>query len=327
MDAVVYRRGIRRDAGRRRPRGDDGHGDRFRTQLRQGAPEAGHDNRPPPRQQGRLSGRGLPAARRGDADPSAVHARTKPDRLLRAQHRGRQCGRDEPNPGRRAHSGLLPARETFVGRPAGDPLRPGDGTVRTNDAQNLRRLQRRKPRKGAAAVRRCRGAGSGPKLRADHRLPRQGVDSGRQRLALLLDAAFRRGRPMGHAPGGQADPFVRRQGLRTEHHGAEGGARSAAVPFRLPDLRRLLHGQHRNALRPAFGHRLHRGVALRGHGRRIPLRPDRPCSKRDRSRTGSRKPAGSSGTSTKTNTRARPGKSSRAASHWPSRRSWTRWRR
>lgn len=51
------------------------------------------------------------------------------------------------------------------------------------------------------------------------------------------------------------------------------------------------------------------------------------CSKRDRSRTGSRKPAGSSGTSTKTNTRARPGKSSRAASHWPSRRSWTRWRR
>ena len=201
VDAVVYRRGIRRDAGRRRPRGDDGHGDRFRTQLRQGAPEAGHDNRPPPRQQGRLSGRGLPAARRGDADPSAVHARTKPDRLLRAQHRGRQCGRDEPNPGRRAHSGLLPAREAFVGRPAGDPLRPGDGTVRTNDAQNLRRLQRRKPRKGAAAVRRCRGAGSGPKLRADHRLPRQGVDSGRQRLALLLDAAFRRGRPMGRAPG------------------------------------------------------------------------------------------------------------------------------
>lgn len=168
-----------------------------------------------------------------------------------------------------------------------------------------------------------------PKTTADHRLPRQGVDSGRQRLALLLDAAFRRGRPMGRAPGGQADPFVRRQGLRTEHHGAEGGARSAAVPFRLPDLRRLLHGQHRNALRPAFGHRLHRGVALRGHGRRIPLRPDRPPPVRNGTGRG---PArgnlpGSSGTSTKTNTRARPGKSSRAASHWPSRRSWTRWRK
>ncbi len=51
------------------------------------------------------------------------------------------------------------------------------------------------------------------------------------------------------------------------------------------------------------------------------------CSTRDRSRTGTRKPAGRSGTSTKTTTRPRPGKSSRAASPWPSRRSWTRWRR
>ena len=100
-------------------------------------------------------------------------------------------------------------------------------------------------------------------------------------------------------------------------------------PFRLPDLRRLFHGQYRDAVRPAPCGGLYRGLSLRDHGRRFPLRPDRPppVRRKRRVRRSRKKPAGSSGTSTRTTGTPSRETNSRGASRWPSRRNWMHWRR
>ena len=198
-------------------------------------------------------------------------------------------------------------------------LRQEQAVQRGQDAQNLRRFRRRRSRSGAAAVRRCRGSGSGPKLRIDHRLSRQGVDSREAAACCPLDAPGRR--RVDDGAGAKQTRSFGDTGYELDIT-ASRGARSPAVPFRLPDLRRLFHGQYRDVVRPAPCGGLYRSLSLRDHGRRFPLRPDRPppVRRKRRVRRSRKKPAGSSGTSTRTTGTPSRETNSRGASRWPSRR-------